>query len=94
MDISMVWYRGYNVNVPSRPIGSLQVVVEPAQEDLLWGQSQELFQGLVLIQETVKLRMMLDINFSKQATTNNLPNKTQDKMLSDLDDIASANVDN
>lgn len=37
--------------------------------------------------------MQLDINLAEQTSPDNLPNQTKNQMLSDLDDISTANVD-
>lgn len=76
------------------PVGCLEVIVEPAEENLLRGESQELFKSLVFFEQPVEFRVKLDINLAQQSATDNLPNQTQNQMLPDLDDIASTNVHN
>lgn len=68
------------------------MVVEPAKQDLLWGQTQELFESLILVQKSVELGVELDVNLAQQTTANDLPNQTQNKMLTNLDDVPAANV--
>ena len=76
------------------PLGILKVVVEPTEKDLLWGQAQELLKGLILFQKTVKLGVQLDINLTQQTTSNDLPNKTQNQVLTNFNDISTSDVDN
>lgn len=37
--------------------------------------------------------MQLDVNLAQKTTANDLPDQTKDKMLANLDDVASTNVD-
>lgn len=78
----------------SVPLGVLQVVVEPSKQDLFWGQSQELLQSLVLVQQSVQLRVEFDVNLAQKTPPDDLPDQSQNQMFSNLDDISTANVDN
>jgi len=80
-------------NKPPRPVGSLEVVVEPAKQNLLRGQAQELLQRLVLLQQPVELGVELDVDLAQQTAADNLPDEAEDEMLADLNDVAGANVD-
>lgn len=76
------------------PLGILQVVVEPAQQDLLSGKAQELLQSLIIFQQSVQLRVESDIDLAEKTSADNLPDQTKNQVLLDLDDVARANVDN
>jgi hypothetical protein len=76
------------------PLGVLQVVVEPAQENLLRGQSQELLEGLIVLQQPVQLGVQFNVDLSQETSPDDLPYQTQDQMLSNLDNVSTANVDN
>lgn len=78
--------------LPSLPLGVLQVIVEPTEQDLLWGQAQELLQSLILLQQTVQLGVELNIDLAQQTTANDLPDQTQNQVLADLNDIPATNV--
>ncbi len=69
------------------------MVVEPSQKNLLRREAEELFQGLILFQQAIQLRVQLYIDLSEKTTTNNLPDKTQDEMLTHFDNITRANID-
>ncbi len=84
---------GREVLHPPLPTSSLEVVVEPAEEDLLWRQAQELLQGLVLFEQPVELRVQLDVDLAQQTAADDLPDETEDQVLPDLDDVPTANVD-
>lgn len=75
------------VNEPTLPSRSLQVVVEPAEQDLVRGQPQELFERLAVVQQAVKLRVKLDIDLAEQTATDNLPDETKDQVLAPVRDI-------
>ena len=68
------------------------MVVEPAQKDLIWSQSKEVVNCLPLFAKSIQFGMKLDVDLSKQATPNDLPNESQDKMLSALGKIGGSNV--
>lgn len=70
------------------PASVLQMIVEPSQQDLLRRQSQELLQGLAVLQQTVQLRVQLDVNLAQQSPTNDLPDQTQHQMLAHFDDVS------
>ena len=61
------------------PLGLLQMVVEPTQKNLLRGKTQELLKCLVLLKQTVQLRVQLDVDFTKQTSSDDLPDETKIK---------------
>jgi hypothetical protein len=75
------------------PFGSLQVIVEPSQQNLIWRQPQEFLQSLPVIQQPVQLGMNLDINLGEQTPSDNLPDQTENQMFSSLCNIGRTNVD-
>lgn len=75
------------------PSCSLQVVVEPSQQNLLWGKTKELFQGLILLQETVQLGVQTNIDLGQETSLDDLPDETQNQMLASIHDILGSNVD-
>lgn len=77
----------------SVPFGGLQVVVEPSQQNLIRRKSQELFKGLSVVQQPVQLGMDLDINFGEQTSSNDLPDKTKNQVLSAFRNIRGTDVD-
>ena len=82
-----------SVHSRSVPLGVLQVVVEPAQQNLLGGKAQELLQSLVVFQQSVQLRVESNVDLAEQTSADNLPDQTKNQVLLDLDDVARANVD-
>jgi hypothetical protein len=52
-----------------------------------------LLEGLVVVQQPVQLRVQFDVDLAQQTSSDNLPNQTQDQMLSHFDDVSAANVD-
>lgn len=80
-------------NEPSVPARCLQVVVEPAQQDLVRSQPQEVVNRLALFTQTVQFRVNLDIHLRQQTSPDDLPNETQDQVLSSFNDIGGADVD-
>lgn len=77
---------------PPWPIGSFQVVVEPAEKDLLGGQPQELLQRLILLKKPVKFGVEFDVNLAQKTPPNNLPDQAQDEVFSDLNDITRTDI--
>ena len=75
------------VRLPSLPSCSLQVVVEPSEENLIGGQAQEIVDGLALFAETIQFGMKFDVDLGKETSADDLPNETQDEMFSSLGDI-------
>lgn len=76
------------------PASGLQVVVEPAEQNLVGRQAEELIQSLILQQQAVQFGVNLDVNLGQKTTTNDLPDETQDEVLTALLNVARANVDN
>lgn len=70
------------------PLGVVQMVVEPPQQDLLRRQPQELLQSLAVFEETIELRMQLNINFAQQPSSDDLPDQTKDQVLRACHDIS------
>lgn len=75
------------------PVGRLEVVVEPAEEDLVRRESKELVERLAVLEEAVELGVDLDVDLGEKTTTDNLPDKTKDEVLPALLDVAGTNVD-
>ena len=75
------------MTLPSLPACSLQVVVEPSEENLIGGQAQEIVDGLALFAETIQFGMKFDVDLGKETSADDLPNETQDEMFSSLGDI-------
>lgn len=75
------------------PLGVLEVVVEPAQQNLLRRQAQELLECLVVFQQPVQLGVQLDVDLAEQTSPDDLPDQTQNQVLAHLDDVSTANVD-
>lgn len=69
------------------------MIIEPAQQNLLRRESEELVQRLVVFQQPVQFRVQLDINLSKQTAADNLPDQPEEQVLANLNDILAANVD-
>lgn len=76
----------------SVPFGRLQVVVEPSQQDLIRRKPQELFKGLSIVQQPVQFGMDLDIDFGEQTSSNDLPNKTKNQVLSAFRNIGGTDI--
>lgn len=75
------------------PFGGLEMVVEPPEENLLWGETEELLEGLAVFKEPVELGVELDINLAQKSAPDNLPDETENQVLTALNDIAGANID-
>lgn len=78
---------------PSGPVSGLEVVIKPSQEDLLRGQTEELLKLLAFSQEAVQFRVEFDVDFTQKTASNDLPDETEDEMLTDLNDVSSTNID-
>lgn len=78
---------------PSRPVSGLEVVIKPSQEDLLRGQTEELLKLLAFSQEAVQFRVEFDVDFTQKTASNDLPDETENEMLTDLNDVSSTNID-
>ena len=66
-----VWTRSHHdvsaeVVHTARVAGLLQVVVEPAEEDLLWREGHEVLQSLPLLQQHCQVGAVLQGDLSKQ----------------------------
>jgi hypothetical protein len=70
------------------------MVIEPSEENLVRGKSQELIQSLSVLKQTIQFRMKLDINFAKQTTLDNLPDKSKNQVLTTFHKILGTNVNN
>lgn len=70
------------------------MVVEPAKKNLLWGQAEELLEGLILVEESVELRVQLNVDLAEQTAADDLPNEAKNKMLTDFDNITGTNIHN
>lgn len=69
------------------------MIVEPSEEDLIWGQTEEIFDGFTLLAQTVELGVKLNIDLGEQSSTNDLPDETKDQMFTTLRDISRTDVD-
>lgn len=76
------------------PSCSLKVKVEPSEQDLLWGKSEELFKRLILLQETIQLWVETDIDLRQETSLDDLPDKAKNQMLASIHNILRSNVDN
>lgn len=68
------------------------MIVKPSEENLLRWQAQELLQSFVFLQQTIQFWVELDVNLTEQTASNYLPNKTEDEMLANLDDVSGTNI--
>lgn len=75
------------MTLPSLPACSLQVVVEPSQQNLVRSQTEEIVHGLSFLTEPIQLRMKFDIDLCKETSTDDLPDESKDEMFSALGDI-------
>lgn len=80
------------VDLRSVPLRVLQVVVDPAQQDLLRRQAQELLECLIVLQQPVQLRVQLNVDLAEQTSPDNLPDQTQNQVLAYFDNVSSTNV--
>lgn len=70
------------------------MVIEPSKENLVWGKSQKLIKRLILLKQTIQFRMKLDIDLAKQTTLDDLPNETENQVLTTFNKILGTNVNN
>ena len=77
---------------PAVPASSLQMVVEPSQEDLVRSQLEKVLDSLALFTQPIELRVELDIDLSKQTSSNNLPDETENEMLATFCDVRCTDV--
>ena len=80
-------------NSPPLPSGSLQVEIEPPQQDLIRRQPQELFQRLPIIQQPVQFGVMLDVNLAQETTPDDLPDQPEDQVFPSFRDVLRTDVD-
>lgn len=71
----------------------LEVIVEPAKQDLVRRQPQEILELLVLVQQPVKFRVELDVNTAQETFADDLPDQSEDEMLPPVGNILWTNVD-
>ena len=53
-----------------------------------------MLQRLAILEQPVQLGMQLDVDLAEQTSPDDLPDQTKNQMLSNLDNVSSANVDN
>lgn len=70
-----------------------QVIVEPPQQDLLWWEAKECFEGFISFQKTVQFWVQTDIDFGQQTSLDDLPDETQNQVLASIHDVLRSNVD-
>ncbi|KAH3661835.1 hypothetical protein OGAPHI_006013 [Ogataea philodendri] len=78
----------------SVPVGCFEMIVEPSEQNLFRRKSQELFQSLVILQQSVQFWMELDIDLAQQTSSDNLPNQTQNQVFFSFNNIFRMDVDN
>lgn len=78
---------------PPGPVGSLEVVVEPAEEDLVRRETEEFFDRLPVVEEAVELRVVFDANLRQETPPNDLPDETEDEVLRTVSDVLRSDVD-
>ena len=69
------------------------MIVEPSQEDLIRGEPQQILDSLSLFTETVQFWMKFDVDLTEQSTSDDLPDKTEDEMLSAFLKILGTDID-
>ena len=70
------------------------MVVKPSQEDLVRRQSEKVINCLALLAQTVQFGMELNIDLTQKTPSDNLPDKSENEMLTTLSEIVGADVDN
>lgn len=75
------------MTLPSLPACSLQVVVEPSQQNLVRSQTKEIVDRLSLLAEPIQFGMKFDIDLGEETSTDDLPDESKDEMFSALGDI-------
>lgn len=80
-------------DAPSRPVGRLEVEVEPPEQDLVRRQPEELLERLALVEQPVQLRMVLDVNLAEQSPPDDLPDQPKDEVFGPVRNVRRANVD-
>ncbi len=78
----------------SVPAGSFEVVVDPSKQNLIRWQAQEFLQRLTIIEQTVELRVVLQVDLAEQTTSNDLPYETKNQVLLAVDEILRTDVNN
>lgn len=64
------------------PVGGFEVEVEPAEEDLVRWQAEELLEGLVVLEQSVELGVDLDVDLAEEAAPDDLPDEAENEVLS------------
>jgi len=75
-----------------RAIAILEVVVEPAEQDLVRGKLEEVVNVFSGLQETEHLRVLSERDLTHETDTDDLPNETKYQVRATLIDIGRANV--
>jgi hypothetical protein len=73
--------------IPSFPIGSLEVVVEPTEKNLIWRKTQEFIKSFSVFEQTIQFRVKFNIDLAKQTTLDDLPDKTENQVLTAFNKI-------
>jgi len=71
----------------------LEVVVDPAEQNLLRRQAQQIVNVFAGLQEPVQLRMRRQRHVGQQTDADNLPDETEDNVGRGLDNVVGSNVD-
>ena len=78
---------------PARVTGLSEMVVEPAEEDLVRWEGQKVGQLLARLQQTCKSRTILEVDLGEETNADNLPQETKDKMWLALHQVLCPDVD-
>lgn len=72
----------------------LEMVVDPAEEEHIGREGQQVGEGLVALEEAREARAALQVDLGEQADADNLPQQAKDKVLGPGNHVLRANVDN
>lgn len=80
-------------DAPLGPVGRLEVEVEPTKKNLIGRQAQELLERLVVLEQTIQLGVVLNVNLIEQTLANDLPDEAEDEVLAAFNEVRGADVD-
>ena len=92
--ILRVRYVSTEVSYSAMPASRFEMVVEPSEQNLVWSEPKEIVDSFVFFTKTEKLWVELYIDLCEETASDDLPDETEDEMLSALCEIGGTDIDN
>jgi hypothetical protein len=77
-----------------RVTGGTEVIVDPTDENLVRWELEEILNGLSGLEETVELRVVLQVDLGQETNANNLPDETKGQVGDTIDQVLTSQVNN